>query len=180
MVGALVLGMLKDRKPILRYPPGPLRSGNAGTKPATSSYERLTRSDEGSVSRILSDAEKRTFKPRRALNIALRTVHIGATGALFGGHVFDVAKEQLVVWLAMAVASGAVLTVIEAYPKLHWCIQGRGAAVILKMLLLCTIPWLWSYRVPILAAVIIIASVGSHMPARFRYYSLVHQRVLEN
>ena len=40
-------------------------------------------------------------------------------------------------------------------------------------------PRLWPYRVAILAAVIILASVGSHMPARFRYYSILHGRMLE-
>jgi hypothetical protein len=45
--------------------------------------------------------------------------------------------------------------------------------------LLCLIPWLWQYRVPILVAVIVIASVGSHMPRRFRHYSLLHRRVVE-
>jgi hypothetical protein len=33
--------------------------------------------------------------------------------------------------------------------------------------------------VPILLLVLVLASVGSHMPRRFRYYSLVHRRVLE-
>ena len=40
-----------------------------------------------------------------------------------------------------------------------------------KLALLVLIPWLWEYRVAILAVVIVLASVGSHMPARFRYYS---------
>jgi len=35
-------------------------------------------------------------------------------------------------------------------------------------------------RVAILAAVIVQASVGSHMPARFRYYSLLHGRMLDD
>lgn len=47
-----------------------------------------------------------------------------------------------------------------------------------KLLLIASIPWLWPYRVPILAVVIVIGSVGSHMPRRYRHFSLVHGRAL--
>ncbi|MDK1024179.1 MAG: hypothetical protein QGD92_08115 [Gammaproteobacteria bacterium] len=118
-------------------------------------------------------------KPGRVLNIAFRTAHIGVTGVLFGGYVFDVAAEQLLIWLYATILTGAVLIAIEAYPHWWWFYQGRGLAAIAKLLLLCLVPWLWDYRIPILVVVIVIASVGSHMPARFRYYSFVHQRVLK-
>ena len=126
-----------------------------------------------------STATYRRLKPGRVLNILLRTAHIGVTGVLFGGHVFDVAKSDLSVWLWLTIVTGAILLAIEAYPRWRWFYQGRGAAVIGKMLLLCLIPWLWDLRVPILVVVIVIASVGSHMPARFRYYSFLHGRVLD-
>jgi hypothetical protein len=124
------------------------------------------------------DGPPRNLKPGRVLNILCRTAHIVVTAALFGGHVFDVARNQLNGWLYATILTGAVLIAIEAYPRWWWFCQGRGVAAMLKMLLLCLIPWLWDYRVPILVVVIIIASVGSHMPARFRYYSFLHGRVL--
>ena len=49
-----------------------------------------------------------------------------------------------------------------------------------KLALLCLMPWLWEYRVAILALVIVLASVGSHMPARFRYFSVLHGRMLDD
>ena len=101
------------------------------------------------------------------------------TGVLFGGHVFDVSAERLLFWLYLSIFTGVCLIVIEAYPSCRWFYQGRGALVFCKVLLLSLIPWLWQYRVSILVAVIVIASVGSHMPGRFRYYSFVHRRVLE-
>lgn len=121
------------------------------------------------------------MKLGRILNIALRTAHIGVTSVLFGGHVFDVRREELLLWLYLTIATGGILAVIEAYPRLRWFYQGRGAAVFGKLLLLCLIliPQVWAYRVPVLVAVIVIASVGSHMPARYRYYSFVHGRVLD-
>jgi len=110
----------------------------------------------------------------------LRTSHIGVIGVLFGGHVFGIGRERLLSWLYLTVITGAVLLVIEAYPSWRWCYQCRGALVITKVLLLCFVPWLWDYRVPVLIAVIVIGSVGSHMPQRFRYYSLVDRRVVDN
>jgi hypothetical protein len=107
----------------------------------------------------------------RALNIAWRTAHIGFASVLVGGHVFDVEREQLHWWLYLTIASGAVLIVLEAHPRWRWLHEGRGLLTILKLLLLCLVPWLWTYRSWLLAGVIVLASVGSHMPARFRYHS---------
>ena len=115
----------------------------------------------------------------RAWNIAFRTVHIGVTGILFGGHVFAVPERRLQVWLALVVLTGACLVVLEAYPSFRWVYEGRGVCVLVKLLLLGSVPWLWQWRVAILAWVVVIASVGSHMPGRYRYYSCVHGRVLD-
>ena len=121
-------------------------------------------------------------RPRygRAVNIGLRTAHIGVTGVLCGGHVFGVPPEQLKIWLLWTILTGGMLTAVEAFPHVYWLYQGRGLCVLAKLALLCLIPWLWDYRVAILAAVIVLASVGSHMPARFRYYSVLHGRMLDD
>ncbi len=117
---------------------------------------------------------------RRGGNIALRTAHIGVTGVLLGGHVFGAVESQLIVWLYLTIGTGALLVLIEAYPHWHWCCQLRGLLVIAKVLLLCLIPWLWSYRIALLAVVVVIACAGSHMPGKYRYYSVLHRRVLED
>jgi hypothetical protein len=128
-----------------------------------------------------SNADTWPKLPRaRAWNIAFRTAHIGVTGILFGGHIFDVAPERLHTWLYLSIASGLGLAAIEAYPKPRWLYQGRGALVLAKLGLLFAINALWEVRVYLLAVVVVIASVGSHMPARFRYYSLLHRRVLDD
>ena len=116
----------------------------------------------------------------RAWNIAFRTAHIGVTGVLLGGHVFDVSPEQLRLWLYLTIATGAGLTALEAYPKPRWLHQGRGVLVLTKLALLLAITVLWDQRVYLLAVVVILASVGSHMPARFRYYSVIYRRVLDH
>ncbi len=115
----------------------------------------------------------------RAWNIAARTAHLSVTSVLVGGHVFNVSKPQLLPWLYATIATGLVMTFLEAFPRIRWFYQGRGLMVMLKLVLLASIPWMWNWRVPILFVVIVLASVGSHMPGRFRYYSIVHRRVLD-
>jgi len=116
------------------------------------------------------------LKHPRAWNIALRTAHIAAGGALFGGHVFDVGPERLVAWLWLTLLTGIALVMIEFRHGGRWPAEARGAMVLVKVLSLCALPWLWNYRVPLLAAVIVLGSVGSHMPKRLRHYSLLERR----
>jgi len=63
---------------------------------------------------------------------------------------------------------------VDAYPSLEFLHQGWGLFLLFKLALLCVIPFAWKYRLPILIAVIIIGSVGSHMPRKFRHYSLIY------
>jgi hypothetical protein len=114
----------------------------------------------------------------RALNIALRTAHIGAMGVLLGGHAFDVPAAQLMVALWVTIGTGLALIAVEAGPRLLWFHQGRGLMTMMKLVLICIVPLAWDYRLPILLVVVVLASVGSHMPARFRYYSVVYRQVI--
>ena len=114
----------------------------------------------------------------RALNIALRTAHIGAMGTLLGGHAFNVASERLMVSLWLTIGTGVVLAAIESEFRLLWFHQARGVMTLTKLALICVVPFAWDLRLPILVAVVVIASVGSHMPGRFRHYSVVYRRVI--
>ncbi len=127
-------------------------------------------SPEGSPTQDAAD--RPAITSRRAWNIACRTLHIGVSGVLVGGHVFDVDRERLVLWLNLTIISGVGLMALEANRRWRWFHEGRGVLTILKLLLICLIPWLWVYRGWLLAAVIVLASVGSHMPARYRYRSV--------
>jgi len=108
----------------------------------------------------------------------LRTAHIAAMGVLLGGHAFDVDRERLLPSLWLTIGSGAALAAIEAGPSLLWFHQGRGLMTLAKLLLLCAVPLLWDYRLAILLVVVVIASIGSHMPARLRYYSVIYRQVI--
>ena len=116
----------------------------------------------------------------RWLNIALRTAHLGAMGVLLGGHAFDVSPERLKVNLWLTIGTGAVLAAVESGGRLLWLHQGRGLMTITKLALVCAVPLAWDYRLPILLAVVVLASVGSHMPGRFRYYSVIYRQVVHD
>jgi len=114
----------------------------------------------------------------RAWNIALRTAHIATMGILLGGHAFDVPAPQLLSSLWLTIVTGAALGVSEAGWHLLWFHQVRGLMTMGKLVLVCAVPFFWQYRLMILLAVVVIASVGSHMPARFRYYSVIYREVI--
>jgi len=116
----------------------------------------------------------------RALNIALRTAHIGAMGILLGGHAFDITPERLKVSLWLTIGTGVALAAIEAGPRLLWFHQGRGLMTMAKLALICAVPLAWDYRLPILFAVVVVGSVGSHMPGRYRHYSVVYRQVIHD
>jgi hypothetical protein len=80
--------------------------------------------------------------------------------------------------LAITVASGAALIGLELYQNVHWLFLGKGLVVLAKLALLLLVPLFWEARVLLLLAVVALASIGAHMPARFRHYSVLHRRVL--
>ncbi len=112
----------------------------------------------------------------RWVNIALRTAHLAAMGVLLGGHVYGVERERLLAALWWTIGTGVGLSAAEAGPHLLWFHQVRGLMTLGKVALLCAVPFYWEYRVAILMVVVAIAGVGSHMPARFRYYSFVERQ----
>lgn len=117
----------------------------------------------------------------RTWNIALRTAHIAAMGVLLGGHAFDLRAKDLLPVLWLTIGTGVGLGMLEAGPSLLWFHQGRGLMTLAKLALLCAVPFLWGHwhvRLAVLLAVVAIASVGSHMPARLRYYSVIYRQVI--
>jgi len=95
-----------------------------------------------------------------------------------GGHIFDIAPDRLRLALWLTIGTGIVLIGLESGLKLLWFHQGRGLMTMGKLLLICLVPLFWEVRVPILLVVVVIASVGSHMTGKLRYYSIVYREVI--
>jgi len=147
---------------------------NRGVASGTRIIEKILNLDGEGKLKIQSPVKRPPIPYARAWSIAFRTVHIVAISILVGGHAFGASADQLRPLLYGAIVSGAGMATIETYPSLQILHQGWGLLLLLKLALLCVVPFVWSYRLPILIAVMIIGSVGSHMPRKFRHYSLVY------
>jgi hypothetical protein len=117
---------------------------------------------------------KRSIPHVRIWKIAFRTLHILAMSIIVGGHAFNAPPDQLRPMLYLVIVSGIGMASVEAYPSFQFLHQGWGIFLLLKLALLCTVPFAWEHRFPILVAVVIIGSIGSHMPRRIRHYSLLY------
>ncbi|MFN8624820.1 MAG: hypothetical protein U0587_02370 [Candidatus Binatia bacterium] len=114
----------------------------------------------------------------RAMRTTLRTAHLLASGILYGGHVYNLPPEQLWPALLATVGTGGAFMAIEIYRLPLWLVQLRGVAALAKIALVAAVPWCWSFRIWLLTATLVIGSVVSHMPGRYRYYSILHGRPL--
>lgn len=115
----------------------------------------------------------------RAIEILLRTGHIGATAVLFGGALFAIPFARLISWHQAAVATGSALALVGISQCRHWPYQVRGVMAITHVGLLGLVPLYPEYRVQILSAVLVIGSVGSHLPGGIRQWSLIHRRRID-
>lgn len=115
----------------------------------------------------------RTIPHARLLNVACRTIHLAAFGLLLGGHVWGVDADRLLPVLWLTIGSGLALMALETVVSVRWLLEVRGLAVLLKLGLLLLVPYSWEHRVLLLMAIVVVASVSSHMPARFRHASVI-------
>ena len=115
----------------------------------------------------------------RALDILLRTGHIGTTGVLFGGAIFAVPFARMISWHQLAIATGGGLVLLEIHHSRHWPYQVRGVMTLTHIGLLGLIHFYPEYRALILATALVIGSIGSHMPGNMRHWSLPHGRRTE-
>jgi hypothetical protein len=122
--------------------------------------------------------EPRAVPAVRGLRMTLRTLHLIAVAALYGGHVYGVAPQRLVPALGASVASGALFMALEIYRAPVWLVQVRGVATLVKVALVAAVAVAWDWRIPLLTGVLAIGAVSSHMPGRWRYHSLLHGRVV--
>lgn len=112
----------------------------------------------------------------RGLRTTLRTTHIVAFAALYGGHVYSLPADRLWPALLATVATGGAFAALEIYHYPLWLLQLRGVATVVKVSLVACVALRWDLRILLLTLAIVIGSVSSHMPARLRYYSVLHRR----
>ena len=113
----------------------------------------------------------------RALRTGLRTLHLIAFGALYGGHVYGVAADRLDP-AAATVATGGALMLLDAAVSPISLIQVRGLATFSKIALVVAASLRAELALVLLTLAAVIGAVSSHMPGRWRYHSVWHGRVV--
>lgn len=122
---------------------------------------------------VLFPDPDRSFRGERGLRTALRTVHLASMGILLGGHFYNIPADQLRTALIWTAGSGLSFAALELFCSFHWLFQIRGLMTLAKILLLFLVPLFWQQRIWILLTVLVLGSVGSHLPTGFRYYSVL-------
>lgn len=152
-----------------------LESTNRWAGVETVEGRSLTTSDEAGW----TDKGSLRALAERTTRTSLRTLHVLAVGAYFGGHVFSVAPERLVPALVAVVVTGALFALFEIVCAPVWIVQLRGVCTGIKLLLLAAVPLFWEQRLWILALIMTIGVVITHAPGAIRYYSVLHRRVVQ-
>lgn len=114
----------------------------------------------------------------RTVRTVLRTAHLIAFGTLYGGHVYHLPAERLWPALLATLATGGAFMALEMYRSPLWLVQTRGLATLAKITLVAAVAIWWDVRLWLLTAAVVIGGVASHMPGRYRYYSVFHGRAV--
>lgn len=112
---------------------------------------------------------------RRLTKVIVRAVHLVGIAGVFGAAMMHTSEP---VYLSLAIASGIVLVLMEAYSGWLWFVQLRGVSLYVKLLLLLLMHRNPDASIPCLIAVIILSGFFAHAPRWIRYYSLVHGKVI--
>ena len=115
---------------------------------------------------------------KRWSKISLRTLHLLALAGVGGGILFGIEKDLWVNYWWLAIASGALMMLMDIISNPVWLIQVRGVIIFVKLILLASLGLYPQWDSFILAVIIIISAVISHAPGKLRYYSIYHRRVI--
>ena len=127
---------------------------------------------------FLFPEQPREFPHRMAMRISSRALHIMTTGVLLGGHIFHQPVSVLEPWLWIAILSGLTILLTDIYSSFAVLFEIRGLVVLLKIALLCLIPFFWEQRIFILVLILFIGAISSHMPKRYRHKLLFFESVI--
>jgi hypothetical protein len=106
----------------------------------------------------------------RALNIALRTAHLGAMAILCGGLAYGAPEASIGNATAATVGTGAALLMSEMRNGHGWLVQGCGLFAIGHVVAVAALTLAGR---PLAGAVValVVGSIGSHLPKALRKWS---------
>lgn len=127
---------------------------------------------------IKADTNRRKDWPKY-LDLTLRVCHVATSSVLFGGIVWAVPFARLATWHHLTIATGAALVITGICRSRHWPYQGRGVAAWLHAGLIGLAHVRPETMVPLLATVLALGVIGSHLPGNIRHWSLLHGRRID-
>jgi hypothetical protein len=123
-----------------------------------------------------ADAFRQQTRPSgtmRWLGITARTGHVGVAAVLFGGTLLLVPFARLTLWHHLTILTGFLLLVLEWLHDSRWLHRGKGLLALLHLGLCLLIHFTPTLTVPLLWLILISGCIGSHMPRRFRHWSIL-------
>jgi len=124
----------------------------------------------------MSRIDKMTVK--RWTKTSLRTLHLLAIAGVGGGILFALEKDLWLNYWWLALASGALMMLMDIISSPVWLAQVRGLVMVVKLILLAFLGIYPGWDNVLLVVIIIISAVISHAPGKLRYYSFYHGRVI--
>jgi hypothetical protein len=115
----------------------------------------------------------------RALRTTLRSLHVVAVSAYYGGSVFAVPDDRLGPALVAVLVTGCAFLFFEVWRAPQWLHQLRGLCTFGKLGLFALAVSLPELRALLLTVVVVTGVVVSHAPSRFRYFSPISGEVKE-
>jgi hypothetical protein len=109
--------------------------------------------------------------PARAMNIALRTAHLGAMAVAAGGLAYGVPLASLRTPALLTVATGVALLLSEMSHARGWIAEGRGLFVVAHVGVVGVLAAAGRPGAGV-AAALVLGAVGSHLPRAIRRWSL--------
>lgn len=109
----------------------------------------------------------------RWISIAVRTGHIGVASILFGGLILLVPFDRLTLYHHLTIATGCALLFLEWLHDRHWPHRGKGLLALFHLGLCLLIHLNPNLTVPLLWLILVSGCIGSHMPRRYRHWSVL-------
>jgi len=124
---------------------------------------------------------KKNHRPgwMRVADITMRTAHIAVAGTLFGGFMLHVPFGQMHIWHGLTILTGCGLLALELLHGLNWPHQGRGVFGIVHIGLSGFIHLRPDLAIPLLWIILVSGGVGSHLPKRYRHWSVLYRREVD-
>ena len=115
---------------------------------------------------------------KRWTKISLRSMHLLSVAGVGGGILFGLEKDLWLSYWWLALATGALMMLMDIISNPVWIVQVRGLVVILKLVLLLFMDRYPAWDGFLLMVIIIMSAVISHAPGKLRYYSFYHRKVI--